>query len=50
MKMMAVMVILENKEELYLGICSTQEMDKHKFGDVNFIRVLVLVSISFICK
>jgi hypothetical protein len=44
--MMAVTVISKNKEELYLSICSTQESDKHKV-DVNSIRVLVLVSVSF---
>jgi len=47
MQMMAVMVIPENKEELYLSICSRQERDKRKVGDLNSIRVLVLVSISF---
>jgi hypothetical protein len=47
MRMMAVMVISENKEELYLSICSTQESNKHKVGDINSIRVFVLVSISF---
>jgi hypothetical protein len=44
---MAVMVNPGNKEELYLCICSTQELDKRKVGDENSIRVLVLVSISF---
>jgi hypothetical protein len=47
MQMMVVMVIPKSKEELYLSICSIQERDKHNFGDVNSIRVLVLVSISF---
>jgi len=49
MQMMAVMVIPENKEDLYLSICNEQERDKHTVGDVNSIRVLVLVSISFSC-
>jgi len=49
MQMMAVMVIPENKEELYLSICSKQERDEHKFGDVKSICVLVLVFVSFSC-